>query len=82
MFPARRKEAYLALHPETAHGRASPGKEDKLSSLDRYQSEKTGVTERKVQMDAERGSKVSPAAMDIIRGTKLDTGPYLDRGAV
>lgn len=79
LFTARRKEAYETLHPETGHGKSSPIKEDKLSSFDRDQAEKTGVDARTVRRAAERGEKVCPGAMDLIRGTRLDTGVYLDQ---
>jgi len=79
MFTAKRKEAYLRKHPETAHGQASPSKEENISSFDRDQAAKTGVTSRKVRMDAERGEKVTPAALAMVKGTSLDTGAFLDR---
>ena len=79
MFTATRKEAYLRKHPETAHGKASPGKEDNLSSFDRDQSEKTGVDPRTVRRNAERGEKVTPAALAMVKGTSLDTGAFLDK---
>jgi hypothetical protein len=34
--------------------------------------------ERSVQRDAERGKKISPAAMELIKDTKLDSGVFLD----
>jgi len=79
LFTAKRKEAYLALHPETGHGKASPGKEDNLSSFDKDQAEKTGVDARTVRRDAERGAKVCDQALHLVRGTHLDTGTYLDK---
>lgn len=39
----------------------------------------TGQSERTVQLHAERGEKVIPEVIDLIRGTKLDTGTYLDK---
>lgn len=39
----------------------------------------TGKNERSVRRDAERGEKVIDAAIDVIRGTVLDTGAYLDK---
>ena len=74
MFTAKRKEAYLNKHPETAHGKATADKEENISSFDRDQAEKTGVTARKVRMDAARGEKVTPAALAMVKGTSLDTG--------
>lgn len=79
MFTAKRKEAYLRKYPETAHGKASPNKEDNLSSFDKDQADKTGVDARTVRRSAERGEKVTPAALAMVKGTKLDTGQFLDR---
>lgn len=81
MFTAKRKEAYLRKHPETAHGRNQHGGDDKLSSPDfaTDQSQKTGVDKRTVQRSAERGEKVTTAALAMVKGTKLDTGQFLDR---
>ncbi len=82
LFTRRRKEAYEALHPETRHGgdRASRQLGD-LKEPDRFTADtaaKTGRSERAVQRDAERGEKVIDEVLDLIRGTKLDTGSYLD----
>lgn len=79
IFTAKRKEAYLRKYPETAHGKASPNKEDNLSSFDKDQAEKTGVDARTVRRSAERGEKVTTAALAMVKGTKLDTGQFLDR---
>lgn len=38
----------------------------------------TGKSVRAVQRDAERGEKVIDEVLDLIRGTSLDTGLYLD----
>lgn len=83
---ARRKAIYLELHPETAHG--TPGVSRQVgdtrerADADRFTAETakvTGTSERSVQRDAERGEKVIDAAIDVIRGTVLDTGTYLDK---
>lgn len=79
MFTAERKRAYEAKHPETAHGKASPGKDDNLSSFAADTAAKTGVDARTVQRNAERGAKVTTAAMAMVKGTGLDTGAYLDK---
>jgi ParB-like chromosome segregation protein Spo0J len=76
---ARRKAIYLELHPETGHGKASPNKDEKISSFAVETAKATGVTERLVQLNAERGEKVIPEVIELIRGTKLDTGTYLDK---
>lgn len=83
MFTSRRKEAYEVLHPEAKHGgdRKSSSQLGDLNEAPRFTADtanKTGQSERAVQRDAERGNKVSPAALAMVRGTKLDTGVYLD----
>jgi hypothetical protein len=76
---ARRKAIYLELHPETGHGKASPSKEDNLSTLSfsAATADAIGKDERTVRRDAERGEKVSEQALNLVRGTALDTGSYL-----
>lgn len=32
-----------------------------------------------MQRNAERGERIDPMALDMVRGTKLDNGSYLDR---
>lgn len=39
----------------------------------------TGYSERVIQRDAERGEKVIPEVLALVKGTKLDTGVYLDK---
>jgi len=82
---ARRKAIYEALHPETRHGGnlagdgvakfATPGTQ--RFSADTAKA--TGQSERVVQLHAERGEKVIGEVLEMIRGTKLDTGTYLDK---
>ena len=43
------------------------------------QAEKTGQSARGVRRDAERGEKVCDDALRLVRGTRLDTGAFLDR---
>jgi len=83
---ARRKAIYLELHPETGQG--NPGVSRQVGDIrDRAETERftadtakaTGQSERTVQRVAERGEKILPEVLDMIRGTKLDTGTYLDR---
>lgn len=82
---ARRKAIYLELYPETAAGSAGAGARwnatDNLStaSFAAETAKATGKDERTVRRDAERGEKVIPEVMELIRGTKLDTGTYLDK---
>jgi ParB family chromosome partitioning protein len=82
LFTARRKEAYEALHPETKHG--GDRKSDQVDNLStRSFAEETatatGKDERTVRRDAERGQKLIPEVLALIKGTKLDTGVYLDK---
>ena len=82
---ARRKAIYLELHPETAHGAnlegagvanfATPDTERFTAATAKV----TGQSERLVQLNAERGEKIFEPVFDLIRGTKLDNGSYLDR---
>ena len=79
---ARRKAIYLELHPETAHG--GDRKSDQVDNLSTrsFADETaaiTGADARTVRRDAERGEKVIDEVLDMIRGTKLDTGTYLDK---
>jgi ParB family chromosome partitioning protein len=89
-FTRARKEAYLRKHPETAAGVAQAnGMNRKLgnnvadnlsaTSFDNDQAEKTGVDPRTVRRNADRGEKITPAALAMVKGTKLDTGEFLDR---
>lgn len=81
-FTAKRKEAYEALHPEVKNGRNQHSDrvgEVRQPSFSKDQAEKTGRSERSVREDAERGTKVCQEALDIIKGTKADTGAFLDQ---
>lgn len=81
---ARRKAIYLELHPETAQGAVGRGGyEEKggqvVHSFAEATAVVTGADARTVRRDAERGEKVIDEVIDLIRGTKLDTGTYLDK---
>lgn len=82
---ARRKAIYLELHPETAHGANLEGAgvanlaSPEAPAFAKATAQATGQSERTVQRDAERGEKVIDEVLDLIRGTKLDTGTYLDK---
>ncbi|MHB2265684.1 ParB N-terminal domain-containing protein [Aliihoeflea sp. PC F10.4] len=88
---ARRKAIYEELHPEARHGgdRSEPNRkscdlksQSENSDVERFTvntAAATGRSERAVQLDAERGEKVIPEALNMVRGTKLDTGAYLDK---
>ncbi|WP_174804375.1 ParB/RepB/Spo0J family partition protein [Martelella limonii] len=85
-FTAKRKAAYEALHPETAHGAIGGGHDQSRqlgdsAKADRFTADtaaRTGQSERVVQRNAERGEKIAPEAIEAVRGTKLDKGSYLD----
>lgn len=82
---ARRKTIYEALHPTTVHGAnlegagvanfATPEAERFTSATAKV----TGQSERAVQLHAERGNKIVPSVLAMIKGTTLDTGTYLDK---
>lgn len=81
-FTRRRKAAYEALHPGARHGgdRKSDQVADSATrSFAEDQAAKTGQAPRTVRQDAERGEKVCDEALGLLKGTKLDTGAYLDR---
>ena len=71
---ARRKAIYEELHPETAHGgdHKSSRKVCDLNEAERFTASTaavTGKSERIVQLDAERGKKISDHALQKVRGT-------------
>lgn len=82
---ARRKAIYIEMHPETAAGVAGADARwnatDNLStaSFAADTAKAIGKDERTVRRDAERGEKVIPEALELIRDTALDKGSYLDR---
>lgn len=83
---ARRKAIYEELHPEAAHG--SPSVSRQVGDLRQRNPEQprftadtaaaTGTSERTVQREAERGERISPDVLELLAGTPLDTGTYLD----
>lgn len=82
---ARRKAIYIELHPETAHGANLEGAgvaksaTPETPAFAKATAAVTGQSPRAVRLDAERGEKVFAAAIDIIKGTPLDTGAFLDK---
>lgn len=76
---ARRKAIYLQLHPETGHGKSAPDKDANIAPFHEATAEATGRSERAVQLDAERGEKISNDALRLVRGSRLDNGAYLDK---
>lgn len=80
---ARRAEIYLELHPDTAKG-ANKGPSGQFVRTDTKAfavdtAKVTGVDERTVRRDVERVQKILPEVLDMIAGTKLDTGSYMDK---
>lgn len=81
---ARRKAIYEALHPETRLGENQHTRVRQVgepSASERFTADtaaKTGQSERSVQRDAERGEKIVPEALDMVSGTELGTGAYMD----
>ena len=77
----RRKEIYEELHPETRHGanQHTRGVQVAHSSFADETAAATGRDASTIRRDASRGEKVIPEVIDMIRGTKLDTGTYLDQ---
>lgn len=86
-FTRRRQEAYEALHGKSkaigaAAANAAMGRGDATANFAVAFTEdtalKTGRSVRAVRLDAERGSKVCQEALDVLKGTKADTGVVLD----
>ena len=85
---ARRKAIYESLHgpAKAIGGRASATAQGREVANEKFApaftsstAAVTGRSERIVQIDAERGEKIIPVALNLIKGTKLDTGTYLDK---
>lgn len=83
MHTAERKRLYEEAHPETKKGGDRKSEQIKSQSLrsdsERFTADtakKTGVSERKVQLDAHRGEKIN--GIDKVVGTSLDKGEELD----
>lgn len=86
LFTRRRKEIYVALHPETAHGENQHTRSRKVcdssdeDSADRFTADTakaTGRSERAVQLDVERG-RIAEDVLAMVQGSPLDKGTYLD----
>lgn len=85
-FTHRRKVAYEAIHPETKehvaggiarqHGPAAANFAAAAFTADT--AAKTGLSERKVRLDAHRGAKIDEEVLDEINGTELDKSENLD----
>lgn len=73
---ARLKAIYEELRPETRHG--GDRRSDQVDNLSTRSfadetAEATGKDARTIRRDAERGEKVSEEALNLVRGTALDT---------
>lgn len=87
LFTKRRKQAYEALHPETRQGQAQANGMNRAQgnvsanfapTFTADTANRTGQSERVVQLNAERGNRISEDALNALRGTNLDRGTYLD----
>jgi ParB family chromosome partitioning protein len=81
---ARRKVIYLTLYPDTAadafKGNQHTGKvADANFAFTTATAEATGKARRTVELDAERGEKISEQALALVKGTPLDKGVELDK---
>lgn len=82
---ARRKVIYQELHPETKSGgdrksvRYQTSESDRAERFSLATAKATGRPESSVILDANRGENILPEVLDLIRGTKLDTGAYMDK---
>ncbi|WP_244564371.1 MT-A70 family methyltransferase [Rhizobium sp. RU36D] len=87
LFTARRKELYLEKYPDTAlgqnqHTRVRKVYEPSICQPKRFTAataEATGRSESLVQKDVSRGESISEMALHRLRGTRLDSGVFLDR---
>lgn len=78
----RRKAIYLELHPETANGGDRSSQTLRTGGAERFTldaAKAIGRSERAIQLDVERGTDISDEALNLVRGTALDTGSYLDK---
>jgi len=89
LFTRRRKEIYVALHPETRHGAAGRGRPKEQSAeiphsnspAERFTlatATAIGVNEDTVKVDAARGVALGDEVLAAVKGTSLDKGVELD----
>ncbi len=84
MFVRRRKDAYEALHPETRNGAVGGGRPKVRQvgeAAPRFSADtatRTGRSERDIQRDACRGTRIDEVVLSDIKGTDLDKGATLD----
>lgn len=92
LFVAERKEIYLQKHPETAREATlrrgseanSPSRQvgetgERAERFTAATAAATGQSERSIQRDATRGENIIEEALHLLRGTRLNTGQFLDR---
>lgn len=87
-FTKRRKDAYEALHGRAkaigaAAANAAMGRDHDATAMSAVAftadtAAATGAAVRTVRLDAERGEKITDQALEMVRGTPLDTGVYLN----
>jgi hypothetical protein len=82
---ARRKDIYIARHPETRQGGdpviagGGKAKNDNLSSFAKDTASKVGVNERTIERSVRRAELICGKAKELIRGTEAeDSGVELD----
>jgi hypothetical protein len=76
---ARRRIVYQELHPETKQGGNHKSGPIETESFTEQTAKATGRSEQTVYREAARGEKVIGEVIELIRGTSLDTGSYLDK---
>ncbi|MBB4590188.1 N6-adenosine-specific RNA methylase IME4/ParB-like chromosome segregation protein Spo0J [Rhizobium leguminosarum] len=85
LFLSRRKEIYLLKHPETAQGGDRKSKRQDVVLIDAPQTFSvatavaTGRDRRTIERDTSRGERIIESALHRLRGTRLDSGAFLDR---
>jgi ParB-like chromosome segregation protein Spo0J len=78
---ARRRAIYQELHPETKRGgdHKSGAAASITDSFTEQTAKATGRSEQTIYREASRGARVIGEVIDVIKGTSLDTGSYLDK---
>lgn len=83
VFLAKRKEIYIAMHPETGHGGARKGQDDNLSffrkaAFTKATAEKLGLNRRSIERAIAR-AKLEPDLRDMLAPTRwADNGSLID----
>lgn len=84
-YVTRRKEIYEAMNPAAKRGGDRKSTEYQTSEFDPTErftlatAKATGRSESSVLLDVTRGKNVLPEVLDLIKGSPLDTGSYLDK---